>query len=361
MRFVENSVEIRLFRSTHRGRTKDEKEIERVQIIWVFGSCADWRPLWQQSGEHAPRLFRWSSGPDISWCNCSVFINGFCSKSKSSAYGVGTLATYSWIWDPSFVVILVLGVAHEFVFFILLTSRIYPGLKLRSKNGDWRDSPWVTQSWRVFNVLVPQIASATGILTWFTSQVKGSWVSEIGFLSNLLLLSCLFVPQSCLPSWLVLWDSLAPAAPRSLIVVWDFCFGPPTWMIVSLYQLHEDCMKRGAKVSVVFQLFDYFDNKLDARCLAGREEHCGHCRKTFRSKNVTWLFPSCPGLTVWHASLAVEELGLRVIPGTQREVFSLFWHWWWGPWCEKNRGWTKERQCEILIFAMGINLAACIG
>ena len=65
-----------------------------------------------------------------------------------------------------------------------------------------------------------------------------------------------------------------------------------------------------------------FDNKVDARCLV---EKCivAMAKKHLDLKNVTWLFfPSFPCVTVFRVSLAVEELGLRVIPGMQGEVYS---------------------------------------
>jgi len=61
---------------------------------------------------------------------------------------------------------------------------------------------------------------------------------------------------------------------------------------------------------------------VDARCLV---EKCivAMAKKHLDLKNVTWLFfPSYPCVTVCRASLAVEELGLRVIPGMQGEVYS---------------------------------------
>ena len=57
--------------------------------------------------------------------------------------------------------------------------------------------------------------------------------------------------------------------------------------------------------------------------MSSGEVHCGHGQKTVRSKERDLaFFPSYPCVTVCRASLAVEELGLRVIPGMQGEVYS---------------------------------------
>ena len=62
--------------------------------------------------------------------------------------------------------------------------------------------------------------------------------------------------------------------------------------------------------------------------MSGREVHCGNAQKTFGSKertnvtHVTWLFFPLVLVDRSGASLAVEELGLRVIPGMQGEVHS---------------------------------------
>lgn len=177
-------------------------------------------------------------------------------------------------------------------------------------------------------------ALATGILT---SLLNGSFaefrtlvssrICRWAFLSCLILSLCFSILSHLvsLHCFGILWLPLLQDLPLSL----GFLF-VPTWMSVLICINY---MKRGAKMSVVLQqfacrcfilhLFDYLVWQQSGCKMSSGEVHCGHGQKTFRSKERDLaFFPSYPCVTVCRASLAVEELGLRVIPGMQGEVYS---------------------------------------